>query len=182
VLDGLLGRLEAAAFNATGTRLVTLKDDVAAILWDAESGRLIARCGGTDRPCEDFVFSPDGSRLAAVSRMSAELREVFVYDTVDGRLCCTVSITPRQEWGEAIVLFTPDGDRLITSCNSNELLVWNMADGGLLARLSGHDATVIAAAISPDGRLIVALTPQEAEAPIQAAAAILSRLQGLIPG
>ena len=36
--------------------------------------------------------------------------------------------------------------------------------------------------ISPDGRLIVALTPQEAEAPIQAAAAILSRMQGLIPG
>ena len=154
LLDGLRGRLEAADFNATGTRLVTLKDDRTAMLWDAESGRLIARCGGADRPCEDFALSPDGSRLAALSRMSAELREVFVYDTVDGRLCCTVSITPRQEWGEAIVLFTPDGDRLITSCNSNELLVWNVADGGLLARLPGHDATVIAAAISPDGRLI----------------------------
>ncbi len=158
VLDGLRGRLEAADFNATGTRLVTLKDDLAAMLWDAESGRLIARCGGADCPCEDFVFSPDGSRLAAVSRMSAELREVFIYDTVDGRLCCTVSTTLRQEWGDAIMLFTPDGGRLITSCNANELLVWNVADGGLLARLPGHDSNVIAAAMSPDGRQIASGT------------------------
>jgi eukaryotic-like serine/threonine-protein kinase len=158
VLDGLRGRLEAADFNATGTRLATLKDDLAAMLWDAESGRLITRCGGADCPCEDFVFSPDGSRLAAVSRMSAELREVFIYDTVDGRLCCTVSTTPRQEWGDAIMLFTPDGGRLITSCNANELLVWNVADGGLLARLPGHDSNVIAAAISPDGRRIASGT------------------------
>ena len=158
VLDGLRSRLDAAAFNATGARLVTLKDDSTAMLWDAENGRLITRCGGIDRPCENFVLSPDGSRLAAASRMSAELREVFVYDTVDGRLCCTVTTTPRQEWGEAIMLFTPDGDRLITSCNSNELLVWNVADGELLARLPGHDATVIAAAISPDGRRIASGT------------------------
>jgi eukaryotic-like serine/threonine-protein kinase len=158
VLDGLRGRLEAADFNATGTRLVTLKDDLAAMLWDAESGRLIARCGGADCPCEDFVFSPDGSRLAAVSRMSAELREVFIYDTVDGRLCCTVTTTLRQEWGDAIILFTPDGSSLITSCNSNELLVWNVADGGLLARLPGHDSNVIAAAMSPDGRRIASGT------------------------
>ena len=158
VLDGLRGRLEAADFSATGTRLVTLEDDRAAMLWDAESGRLIARCGGADRPCEDFVFSPDGSRLAAVSRMSAELREVFVYDTGDGRLVCTVTTTPRQEWGEAIMLFTTDGGRLITSFNSNELVVWSVADGQLLARLPGHDATVIAAAISPDGRRIASGT------------------------
>jgi WD40 repeat protein/tRNA A-37 threonylcarbamoyl transferase component Bud32 len=158
VLDGLRGRLEAADFDATGTRLVTLKDDLAAMLWDAESGRLIARCGGADCPCEDFVFSPDGSRLAAVSRTSAEIREVFIYDTVDGRLCCSVTTTPRQEWGEAIMLFTPDGGRLITSCNANELFVWNVADGGLLARLPGHDSNVIAAAISPDGRRIASGT------------------------
>jgi eukaryotic-like serine/threonine-protein kinase len=154
VLDGLRGRLESAAFNATGMRLATLQQDLGAMLWDAESGRLIARCGGADCPCEDFVFSPDGSRLAAVSRMSAELREVFIYDTVDGRLCCTVTSTPRQEWGDAIMLFTPDGGRLITSCNANELLVWNVADGGLLARLPGHDSNVIAAAMSPDGSRI----------------------------
>jgi eukaryotic-like serine/threonine-protein kinase len=158
VLDGLRGRLEAAAFNATGTRLVTLKDDDAAMLWDAESGRLITLCGGADCPCEDFVFSPDGSRLAAVSRMSAELREVFIYDTVDGRLCCTVTSTPRQEAGETIMLFTPDIGRLITSCNANELLVWNVSDGGLLARLPGHDSNVIAAAMSPDGRRIASGT------------------------
>jgi eukaryotic-like serine/threonine-protein kinase len=154
VLDGLRGRLAAAEFNATGTRLVTIKHDRTAMLWDAESGRLIARCGGADYPCEGFVFSPDGSRLAAVSRMSAKLREVFIYDTVDGRLCCTVTTTQRQEWGDTIMLFTPDGSTLITSCNSNELLVWNVADGGMLARLPGHDATVMAAAISPDGRRI----------------------------
>jgi WD40 repeat protein len=124
------------------------------MLWDAESGRLIARCGGADRPCENFALSRDGSRLAAVSRRSAELREVFVYDPIDGRLCCTVSTTPRQEWGAVIMLFTPDGGRLITSCNANEMLVWNVSDGGLLARLAGPDATVIAAAISPDGRRI----------------------------
>jgi eukaryotic-like serine/threonine-protein kinase len=158
VLDGLGGRLEAAGFNATGTRLVTLEDDRTAMLWDAESGRLVARCGGTDRPCEDFVFSPDGTRLAAVSRTSAELREVFVYDTLDGRLRCTVTTMPKQEWGESLTLFTPDGAKLITSCNANELLVWSVADGGLLARLPGHDAAVIAAAISPDGRWIASGT------------------------
>jgi len=158
VLDGLHGRLDAAGFNASGTRLVTLSDDRTAMLWDTESGRLIARCGGADYPCEDFMFSPDGSRLATVRRMSAQEREVSVHDTADGRVCCTVTTTPRQDWGAEIVLFTPDSGRLITSCNSNELLVWNVADGGLLARLPGHDSNVIAAAISPDGRRIASGT------------------------
>ena len=165
LLDGQRGRLTSAAFNADGTRLITKVGYRPPQLWNADTGSLIAECGDPDRPSETFVFSPDGGLVAAVRRTSATQRDVSVYDTGDGRHRCTVPLRPRRSItdsantgvaaDESLVVFSPDGLRLITSSHENGLAVWSVADGTSLARLEGHSAVVSAVAVSPDGRQIV---------------------------
>jgi WD40 repeat protein/tRNA A-37 threonylcarbamoyl transferase component Bud32 len=165
LLDGQRGRLTSVAFNANGTRLITKVGYRPPQLWDTDTGRLIARCGDEGRTSETFVFSPDGGRLATVCKKSPALRDVIVYDTGEGHRLCTITLTPRQSItdsaitglaaDESIVMFTPDGLRLITSSHEGDLAVWNVADGMSLGRLQGHAAVVSAVAVSPDGSTIV---------------------------
>ena len=165
LLDGHRDRLTSVAFNADGTRLITKVGYKPPQLWDADTGRMVARCGDSDLPSETFAFSPDGGRIATVCRKSATQRDVIVYDTGEGRRLCTVTLRPRQSItdsantglaaDDSIVVFAPDGLRLITSSHENDLTVWSVADGTSLASLKGHSGVVSAVAISPDGRQIV---------------------------
>ncbi len=165
LLDGQRDRLRSVAFNADGTRLITKVGYRPPQLWDADTGRLVARCGDADHPSETFAFSPDGGRIAVVCRKSATQRDVIVYDTGEGRRLCTVSLRPRQSVtdsantglaaDESIVVFAPDGLQLITSSHENDLTVSSVADGASLARLQGHSGVVSAVAVRPDGRQIV---------------------------
>jgi len=165
VLDGQRYRLTRVAFNADGTRLITKAGYRPPQLWDTDTGRLVVRCGDTDRPSETFAFSPDGGRIASVCRKSATQRDVIVYDTSEGRRLCTLPLRPRQSItdsantglaaDESIVVFAPDGRRLITSSHENELTVWSVVDGTSLASLRGHSGVVSAVAVRPDGRQII---------------------------
>ena len=155
VLDGLRGRpLTTLAFNTSGTRLVTQIANGMPDLWDTATGRLITRCGDGDRICERYELSPDGSRLAVVTVAPDALLTVRILDTVDGRRLSTVTVAPKHQWGELIIAFTKDGNRLLTSCQDNDLSVWNVADGGLLTALRGHASLVTSAVVSADGRKI----------------------------
>lgn len=155
VIDGLRGRLpDRLAFTAGNTRLLTQRADRLPELWDAETGRFVASCGGPGRSCEQYVISPDGSRIAVVIASGDGRHDVSVHETIDGRRLCDVTIPPKHAWGESILAFTPDGRRLITCCRDSDLTVFDCGDGARVGSLRGHAAIVTALAISSDGRHI----------------------------
>lgn len=52
--------------------------------------------------------------------------------------------------------FTPDSQTLISGGRSKQLRVWNLKQAALQAKAPGHDMSINAVAISPDGKVIVA--------------------------
>ena len=155
VLEGHRGLLETAAFVADGSRLITLGSDRRLRLWDAESGRLMATCGGADARIQAFECSLDGSRIAAVVMGGANRwHDVVLYDTVDGRQLSTVTVPKSLGPSDSLLAISPDGSHLVTTSHEDDLHVWDVADGGAVATLAGHAAVVTAVAISPDGSQI----------------------------
>lgn len=155
VIDGLGNRMpDHLAFNADATRLLTQRANRMPEVWDTRTGLIVGSCGEPGRTCEQYVVSPDGSRIAAVSATAEGRRDIFLHATSDGRLLSTVTIAPKQLWGECLVAFTPGGGRLITSNQDNDLSLFDTSDGGFVGALRGHAAVVTALAIDPNGRRI----------------------------
>jgi WD40 repeat protein len=65
-LRGHADRVNAAAFNADGTRILTVADDGTARIWDAANGRNL-RVLRDPAGIGAAAFSPDGSRLLTLS-------------------------------------------------------------------------------------------------------------------
>ncbi|MBI4510176.1 MAG: protein kinase [Deltaproteobacteria bacterium] len=53
------------------------------------------------------------------------------------------------------VSFSPDGARVVTSCQDGKARIWEVATGKLLTTLSGHKADVFRAAFDPTGTRVV---------------------------
>ncbi|MFM9196512.1 MAG: protein kinase domain-containing protein [Planctomycetia bacterium] len=156
-LEGHRGRVTAATFSPSGSHLAAVTTRGGLVLWDSGTGRLLMRSDprhGTVR----FEFSPDGARLATVTRDDSGARRVLVYATADGRQLCSVSIRKGQGESDSLLAFSPDGGRLVTSSHEHGLQVWSVADGALVAQLRDHPAVVTALAYSPDGGQIASAT------------------------
>jgi WD40 repeat protein/serine/threonine protein kinase len=122
-----------------------------------------------------LVFSPDGSRIVACSRVPGAFSgrsQLIVWDAATGETLWSVSETddetppgkePRAVWS---VAFTPDGRGLAVgygsynSQNAGYAKVWDVATGRELFRLPGPAGGVLALAIHPDGQRL-ALTGSE---------------------
>lgn len=94
------------------------------------------------------VFSPDGTRLAAVT----EERTVVVLDVASGR---RVALLAGHSGSISVVRFSPDGGRILTAGDDALLKLWDGWTGRLLLTLEGHAGPVIQAEFSPDDRFIV---------------------------
>jgi len=117
-------------------------------LWHGPTGRLLHTLAGhTDRVrvCE---LSPDG----ALAISGSADRQARVWDTRTGQTLRTL----RGHTAEVIgAIFAEDGERILTAGLDNDLILWDVASGGLLSRFH-HDALLLSAELSPDGRTIYA--------------------------
>jgi WD40 repeat protein len=165
VLKGHVGRVNAIAFDPSGSTLATagLVDGTARI-WDAASGEELARvdlarsqrdAGG---PCPlyrtsltqafDVAFSPDGTMLATggwggpsstlIWDPSGERRRVLAQDPEEG------------QWGRSVD-FSPDG-RLVAGEGLDDVFVWSVGDSEIVARMPEQRVTALA--FSTDSRLL----------------------------
>ena len=124
-------------------------------LWDAGSGRLVARFGAAGLGIQAFQFSPDGSRIAIVAGGRKRWNDVELHDADDGRHLSTVS-KPRGlgTAKSSLLAFSPDGGRLVTTSHETDLQLWDVDTGSSIATLGGHVGVVTAVAFSPDGSQI----------------------------
>jgi WD40 repeat protein len=90
------------------------------------------------------TFSPDGSRIAAVSG-----NRVIVWDSASGKEILDVGSDVN------CVAFSPDGTRIVAALDDKNAVVLDAAVGKVTVVLRGHEDHVLSATFSPDGSRIV---------------------------
>jgi WD40 repeat protein len=118
-------------------------------VWDLPQKQRVESFGG--RFCRDFAFAPDRTSLAiAFVEGEDERHPIVIYDPVERRVitCFEAGLLPQS------LSFRPLSNQLaISSSWTNEVLVFNLADGRVAERLP-HPHFVFDIDWSPDGTTI----------------------------
>lgn len=166
-------------FSPDGTRVLIhqsdgLEDPNVVRLFDVATGKVTAEFPTDDMVWDALVFSPDGRMVAWADHAHA----VHLHDATTGRAVRTIAPErrpPEERTGDARLLFSPDGTRLLVETYYHDLLrrpgdeaVWanlpirilRVADGREVVRFdaapadSNRAGKLSCAAWSPDGRLL----------------------------
>lgn len=147
-LTGHAGAVERIAFAPDGLAVATASSDGTTRLWDSRYGTSLTTFEGDGGIASVVAFAPDGNRL-----LIAGLRDVWVRDTVSGRLVATL-----RGHSSAIrsAAFSADGRLIVTASGDNTARLWDASSPGYdsIGTLAGHAATVDWAELSPDGRYV----------------------------
>ena len=132
------GVLPGSSLRVKGGELAT---------WDARTGNGVRVFRDEPVTPSGLRFSPDGRRLAVIS---VETSRVHVWDAETGDLITTLCCPARPY----LALFSPDGRRVLTQSQQDDLGVWDL-EGNELVTLTPA-AKPYTVAWSPDGSLIAA--------------------------
>ncbi len=147
MLEGHHTRLRSAAYDPSGAWLATGDEEGNILLRDARDGQARAELI-TGLETLALAFSPDGSTLAAGNSRG----EIILFSTQTATEIRRWYGHSRQVWR---LLFTPDGQLLISCGADGAIRLWEPASGERLASLSGqHSAGVRAIALSADGTVL----------------------------
>ncbi len=148
-LEGHLDAVFTVGFSADGARAVTGSYDHDLRLWSVESGALLQTMQGHGDKVQSVAFARD-SAIASVD-WSGEIR------LWDGRTGAFLKTLVRKDNSVGSLSFSPDGTALLLSCAVNcgsgfNQIVYGVPGGREIVTYRGHDNSVAATAISPDGR------------------------------
>jgi eukaryotic-like serine/threonine-protein kinase len=160
VLSGHTSYVYDVAFDPGGKRLASAAWDRTVRFWDVATGRQTdlfrhdATTGGRADPLTSdsayfvaLAFSPDGRRLATVSRDD----KVTLWDLASGRTIRVLEV-PTNYWAmQPRVTFDPAGRLLATGGVDGTVRLWDAATGDPVATLRGHSGCASDVAFSPDG-------------------------------
>lgn len=151
--------VQCVAFSADGKSLATAAGDETRVtrpgvakLWDVESGKLIRDFEGMSKAATSVAFADKGTKLVVGSMDE----KAYVFELESGKPLGFFGGHGRPVNGIAISL---DGQIAITgsggrAVGKNELKVWRIADGDVLATADEHEAKIAAVALSPDGKTV----------------------------
>jgi WD40 repeat protein len=172
-LDEEGGGFADVALSPDGTRVAATSNvgdwsagsaTMTVCVWEIASGReLLTTQPIPAQVLPGLTFSPDGTRLAAVSGVPGHPSQILEWDATTGRECARWQGPAGSGTG---IAFSPDG-RLVAATAGNyrdqgELLVGDLLSGGL-RRLGRAPGSVV---FSPDGTRLAAFCafyPQPAE-------------------
>ena len=138
------------AFSADGKSFATAGSDLSIIIWKSPQGEPLIKLKGHTKAVTTVAFSPDGKMLAS----GAQDNQILLW-----KLKPEISKTPlRKLDGHGFivnqVLFTKDGKALISISKDKTARLWEIKSGKMLRILHGDRTPLVAAALSPDGKLI----------------------------
>ncbi len=129
-------------------------------VWNVVRGEELLEIKGHKSHVHNVAFSPDGKRLATVSRD----RTLKVWDAKTGEELLSM---PVEVFADGAVAFSPVGNRLassnkppnaITPHQAGEVKLWNAQTGEEIFTLEGHAGSVTSLAFSSDGKRLASST------------------------
>lgn len=148
------GIVNAAVFSPDGQRVLTTSEDGMAQIWDARTGQTIVAVKLGDA-ASGSAFSPDGRKVVSVFGMNTT--KVRIWDAETGRSL----IETEDESGARSAAFSSDG-RFIVVTQSFGRKVWvRNAETLTVVTEAVFGGAMNSAALSPDGRLMVAVSDDQ---------------------
>jgi len=147
---GHTSQILAASFSPDGKRFATAGSDLFIKIWEYPQGEELGKLKGHKKPVTTLAFSPDGKLLASGSQD----HQIFLW-----RLEPEISKTPfRKLEGHSYIVtqvfFSIAGKALISISKDKTMRLWEVKSGKMLRILHGDSTPLVAAALSPDGKLI----------------------------
>jgi len=152
VAEGREGRIYAIAISPDG-RIIAAggwtgeQGDRAIYLFDRESGLILRRITGLPASLCRLAWSPNGKLLAA----GLSSQGIWVYRVADYSLWGTDRDYRSGSYGAA---FSPDSQRLVTTCYDGSVRLYDTSEGVRLVRSRKAALAPHAVAFSPDGKQI----------------------------
>jgi WD40 repeat protein len=149
-LRGHTAHINGVAFTPDGQRVVTGSDDTTLRLWRVSDGGLLAELKGHTKDIDRALAVRTADSMIASGDATGEIR---LWDGRTGKFLRTLA---NQGGAVGQLRFSPDGTRLLSTCSdrgcNHTQHVWKVATGKSMVA-DKRDNIVIAAAISPDGKL-----------------------------
>ena len=149
-LLGHTAEIYSVAFTADGAQAVTGSADATLRLWRVSDGDLVRILSGHEGMVNTIAINPSTGTIASGSRSG----EVFFWDVKTGELLKTLE---QQHNVIGKVVYSADGAQLLTTAADGpkpfSQRVFDTRSGRQLVSYNGHNNIVVAAAISPDGRI-----------------------------
>jgi WD40 repeat protein len=116
------GEVTAVAFRPDGKQLASAgRGDHTVRLWDVSKGKAMGELEAPEMICS-LLYSPDGTRLAGISRDS-----VRIWDVPARSEALTLRGAPQRHWDPPFnprLAFSPDGARLASTNWDESISVW----------------------------------------------------------
>lgn len=147
VADQKASRVVVALFSPDGSRLLIGRGNGTLRLWDATTGRPIARQETPDGTLHRARWSPDGRHLFTSGEDGSA--QIWNGETLTKR--ADLRGHPRMIYS---VDWSPDGSRVVSGDTDGRVRIWRVSDGTALRELPRHKGPVAAVALSPDGHRV----------------------------
>jgi WD40 repeat protein len=147
----------AIAFSPDGRTLaVSGYHEILLHDFNAETGetKLAARLPGTSQRLHSIVFSPDGSKLAAVGGDPSTFGELQIWSVAERKQLHSVVTGNDTFFGAS---FSPDGSRIVFTGVDKSIRLFDATAGKEIRRIDHHEDWAFGAVFGVDGKRIVSV-------------------------